>query len=227
MRKVILVIVGFSLALMFISCSNKDLQNQHSGFLKSYDDMQENDSVDGAKIYISPDVDFTKYENIYIEPVQVVSRISKEDLTLSQTILFEKITSYLTQRYKDTMLEGTSYRLVNDKTLPNTLVFEAAISAVVVSYDDMSWYQFTPVTLGVTAVARSTYVNGSVRILGEARLVDASDSRVLLRAIRLEKGQEVKTDADELVFSDVKPSLDIWLKKTNENIIKLKKGLVK
>ena len=82
MRKMISVIVGFSLALMFISCSNKDLQNQHSGFLKSYDDMQENDSVDGAEIYISPDVDFTKYENIYIEPVQVVSRISKEDLTL-------------------------------------------------------------------------------------------------------------------------------------------------
>ena len=91
----------------------------------------------------------------------------------------------------------------------------------------MQWYQFSPITLGLTALARATYIDAAVRILGEGRFVDAKTGKVLLRTMTLQKAEEVGTDADKLIFKDVKPALDVWLKSTDKNIIKLRKGIVK
>lgn len=214
-------------ALLFSGCANKDMLAKHSGFLKSYDGIKENDKLEGTRVYIKPDADFTKYENIYIDDVEVVSGISEKELTSQQKKLFEQITKYLTEGYKKVIADSVSYKLVEDKNTPKTLVFSGGISAVEVHFDDMQWYQFTPVTLGMTIAARATYVDGSVRILGEARIVDASTGKVLLRAMRLQKGEEISSDADALIFEDVKPALDAWLKITVKNIAKLRNGVVK
>ena len=112
--------------------------------------------------------------------------------------------------------------LQRKKDTPKTLVFEGAVSAVEVHFDDMQWYQFTPITLGLTGIARATYVDGAVRILGEGRFYDGTTGKLLLSAMTLQKGQEVSTDADKLVFADVKPALDVWLKRTNKNLAKLR-----
>jgi len=213
--------------ILMSGCANRGMQGKHSGFLKSYDHLEDNDELEGTKVYITPGSDFTKYENIYIPRVKVISAIPDSELTAEQKILFDKISEYLTQGYKKSLKEGTGYRLVEDKTIPKTLSFEVAVSAVEVHYDDMQWYQFTPITLGLTAVARATYVDGAVRILGEGRIVDLSNGKVLLRGMRLQKGQEVTTDGNKLLFKDVKPGLDVWLKKTNMNLAKLRKGIIK
>ena len=216
-----------SAAIMFTGCANRDMQAKNSGFLNNYDELEENDKLEGTRVRITPGADFTKYENIYIEPVKILSAIPEKDWTPEQKILFEKISDYLTTGYKTALRNGTGYRLVEKRDIPNTLVFEGAISAVEVHYDDMEWYQFTPITLGITGIARATYVDGAVRILGEGRMVDAKTGTILLRAMTLQKGKEVGTDADKLVFNDLKPALDTWLKRTNKNLEKLRKGVVK
>jgi len=213
--------------LLFTGCANRNMQAKNSGFLKSYDNLEENDKLDGTRVMVTPGSDFTKYENIYVADVQVKSSIPESEWTPEQKILFEKITAYLTNGYKNMLRDGTGYRLVEDKNTPNTIVFEAAISAVEVHFDDMQWYQFTPITLGLTVAARATYVDGAVRILGEARISDAATGKVLLRGMRLQKGEEISTDADKLVFKDLKPSLDKWLKITEGNLVKLRKGVIK
>ena len=216
-----------STAILLTGCANRDMQTRHSGFLNNYDDLKENDNLEGTRVKVEPGADFTKYENIYIAPVEIISAISKDKLTTEQKILFEKISDYLTKGYKTALKNGTGYRLVEKKDIPNTLVFEAAISAVEVHYDDIQWYQFTPITLGITGIARATYIDGAVRILGEGRFYDAKTGDLLLSAMTLQKGQEVSTDANKLVFNDVKPALDVWLKRTNENLEKLRKGVIK
>ena len=228
MIKSIISASAIALALLFSGCANRDLQGTHSGFLTKYDNLEENDKLEGdTRVFITPGSDFTKYENIYVAPVQIISAIPESEWTPEQKILFEKISTYLTTGYKDALRDGTGYRLTEDKKSPKTIVFEGAISAVAVNHDDMEWYQFTPITLGLTVAARVTYVNGAVRILGEGRMTDASTGKVLLRAMTLQKGKEVKTAADRLVFNDVKPALDAWLKRTNKNLLKLRKGIVK
>ena len=216
-----------SAAIMFTGCANRDMQAKNSGFLNNYDGLEENDKLEGTRVKIEPGADFTKYENIYIEPVKIISAIPEKEWTPEQKILFEKISEYLTNGYKTALKNGTGYRLVDKKDTPKTVIFEAAISAVEVHFDDMQWYQFTPITLGLTAVARATYVDGAVRILGEGNFYDAKTGKLLLSGMSLQKGEEVSTDADKLVFADLKPALDVWLKRTNKNIEKLRKGVLK
>lgn len=213
--------------LLTTGCANRDMQAKHSGFLKNYEHLKENDKLEGTRAQIMPGADFTKYENIYIEPTKIISQIPENEWTPEQKILFEKISEYLTNGYKETMKNSTGYRLVEDKNTPKTIIFESAISAVEVHFDDMEWYQFTPVSLGLTAIARATYVDAAVRILGEGRLIDASNNKLLMRAMTLQKADEVSTEADKLVFNDVKPALDTWIKRANENVIKMRKGIIK
>jgi hypothetical protein len=226
MKKISISLLSVML-LLFSACANKQMSEKHSGFLKNYDDLEENDKLEGARVRIMPGADFTKYENIYVEPIKIVTAIPESEWTNSQKILYEKMSNYLTEGYKREFSHGTTYRVVEDKNQPKTLIFEGAISAVEVHYDDMQWYQFTPITLGITMAARATYIDGAVRILGEGRLVDASNQKVLMRAVRLQKAHQVKVTADRLVFADVKDSLDEWIKMTGKNIQKLRKGLVK
>jgi len=227
MIKVILSTVVLTGALLMTGCANRSMQDRDSGFFKKNEELKAHEQLDGTKVLVTPGVDFTKYENIYVEDVIVNTAIPEEEWTPEQKILYEKITDYLTQGYKDALRNGTAYRLVEDKSAPKTIVFEVAISAVEVHFDDMQWYQFTPITLAMTAAARATYVDGAVRILGQARFTDAQTGKVLLKAMRLQKGEEVKTEADRLVFKDLKPGLDAWLKTTEENLVKLRKGLIK
>ena len=227
MTKAIVSATVIAATLLMSGCANRGMQDQNSGFLKNYDGLEENDKLNGTKVLVTPGTDFTKYENIYVEDVQIKSAIPKDKWTPEQKVLFEKISTYLTNGYKDALRDGTGYRLVEDKKTPKTIIFEGAISAVEVHFDDMEWYQFTPITLGMTLAARATYVDGAVRILGEARMTDAETGKVLLRAMRLQKGEEVKSDADKLVFKDLKPGLDKWLKQTEANLVKLRKGLIK
>jgi hypothetical protein len=225
-RKFIVFCTIVSMALLFGGCANRNMQNQHSGFLKDYEGLDDHPKFDGAMVRIMPDADFTKYQNIIVAPVQIISNIPESEVTPSQKKLFGQISTYLTKGYIQNFKQNGSYNVV-DVPGPDTMKFEVAISAVEVHFDDMKWYQFTPVTLGLTVVARATYIDQAVRILGEARLSDSESGKVLLRAMSLQEGEEVGTEADQLLFADVKPALDVWLKRSTKRLNEMKKGLIK
>lgn len=225
--KLLLGLTLMGIVFLTTGCSSRDVQAKNSGFLRSYDGFEEHDKLEGTRVRIMTDSDFSVYENIYIEPTIIITKIPKKDWTEEQIILFKKMTEYLNNGYKESIKKGTTYRLVEDKDTPNTLVFESAISAVEVHFDDMQWYQFTPIELGMTAIARAAYLDGAVRILGEAKFIDGKTGTILLSAMRLQKEQEVGTDANKLVFSDVKPALDTWIKVSESNLVKLRKEIHK
>ena len=213
-------------ALLMSGCANKDLQEKNSGFLKSYEGLDEHEKYEGSMIRIMPGADFTQYENIMVSPVQIVSGIPENEQTPAQKKLFKEVSEYLTNGYKEEIKKNGVYNLVETEG-PKTIKYEVGISAVEVHFDDMQWYQFSPISLGLTVAARSTYVDKAVRILGEGRLVDTETGKVLMRAMSLQKGEEVGTDADQLVFKDVKPALDAWLKRSTKNLADMRKGLIK
>lgn len=206
-------------------CANKSIENKHSGFLKSYDGLK--DDTEGRRIQVMPDADFTKYKNIYVAPVQILSGITEGAKTPSQKKLFTEMSDYLTKGLKKDTEENGLLVLTENKKAPQTIVFESAISAVVVNFDDMSWYQFTPITMAATAAARASYADKTVRILGEARYSDGETGAVLMRVMNLQKGQEVGsgTETGELVFADVKPALDAFLKQFSKNFNSVRKEL--
>jgi len=225
-RKLITLCALFSMALIIGGCANRGMKNQHSGFLQDYEGLDDNPQFEGAMVRVMPGADFSKYENIIVAPVKVISNIPEADITPAQQKLFDQIAQYLTEGYVKNFRHNGTYNVV-DVAGPDTMKFEVAISAVEVHFDDMQWYQFTPVTLGLTVAARTTYVDQSVRILGEARITDSESGKVLIRGMSLQEGEEVGTKADQLVFDDVKPALDTWLKRSNKTLVKMKQGLIK
>ena len=62
------------LLLLMSGCANKDMQAKNSGFLSNYKGLEEHDKLEGTRIHIAPGADFTKYENIYIEDVQICNQ---------------------------------------------------------------------------------------------------------------------------------------------------------
>lgn len=228
MKTQIVIVYMAAIALFIVTgCSNKSMEETHSGFLKSYEGLEaDTKNTEGRRIQIMPDVDFTKYKNIYVAPVKILSGIVDGDQTPTQKKLFKEMSDYLTEGIRNDTKTNGAYVLVEDKNTPQTLLFESAISAVAVNFDDMEWYQFTPITMAATAAARASYVDKTVRILGEARVSDAKTGSVLMRVVNLQEGKDVssKTGADELVFADVKPALDVWLKQYSKNLAKMRKG---
>jgi len=225
-RKLTVLCAIVSMALLLGGCANRGMEKQNSGFLKDYEELDEHPRFEGAMVRVMPGADFSRYQNIIVAPVQVISNIPESEITPAQSKLFGQISTYLTEGYIKNFKQNGSYNVV-DVAGPNTMNFEVAISAVEVHFDDMKWYQFTPITLGITAVARATYVDKAVRILGEARITDTESGKVLIRAMSLQEGEEVGTDADQLVFADVKPALDVWLKRSTKRLTEMKKGLIK
>lgn len=218
------IILGVTL---FISgCANKDMQAKESGFFKNYDKLEKQKNMSIAKAYISPDADFSKYRYIYVAPVKIISAIPKDEQTYKQKLLFTKMEDYITNRYKEVIKDGTNYTLVDTPSKENTLVFESAISAVEVHYDDLSGMDVMPMMFVVKMIKRSGS-DANVRILGESRLSDGSTKEVLVNMIELHKGEKVNVEADEIGFKDVKIALDDWMINTKNNLVRLRKGIVK
>ena len=208
-------------AILMSGCANKEMEEQQSGFLKSYEGLEEDKKYEGTLTRVMPGADFNKYQNIMVSPIQVLSGISEDAKTPHQKKLIQDMSNYLTEGYKEAFRTETAFNVV-ETAGPGTLKFEGAISAVEVHHDDLQWYQFIPISLAVTGVARATFVDGKARILGEGRLSDSQTGDVLMRVVSLQKGQPVTTDKDHLEFKDVQPGLDAWLGRLKTRIADLK-----
>ena len=220
-------VVLLGTTLLISGCSSKDVQVDNSNFLNSKKGFVESGKLEGTKTYISQEADFSAYDNIYVAPIKVLSAIPEDELTPNQKQLKQQMSEYLTQHYKDLLAQDTSYTLVADKNTPKTLVYEGSVSSVEVEFDDLSGMNFMPMMFVGTMVARATFKDGNIRILGEGRIKDAQTNEVLIQMMRLHKGKEVDANAEDLKFTDVKPTLDDWLKDSKRNLAKIRAGVLK
>lgn len=216
----------FAVVLVISGCANKDMQTRESGFLKNYDKLEKQENMSKVKAYISPTTDFSKYKNIYIKPVKIITGIPKDEQTYKQKLMFMKMQNYLTKNYKKIIKDGTNFNIVDIKNTPDTVVFEAAISAVEVHADDLSGMDFMPMMLIVKMIGRPAS-DENIRILSESKLSDASNNDTLVQMLALHKGKKVKVDADELEFKDVQPTLYDLMINNKNNIVRLRRGIVK
>ncbi len=216
-----------SLVLM-TGCVSKTVAPTNSGFFKSYEGLDgDNGKFEKSLIDISSDAEFSQYENIYVAPIKVISGVSPSQITPEQKKLYQEIADYVREGYKKEIHDNGIYTLVEDEKKEKTVSLEIALSAVEVHFDDITWYQLSPIELGLTGRSIATYLDGSVRILGESRLVDASNKKVLLRTLTLQKGEEVNVEESVLSFKDIKPAIDAWLKRSTKNLALIRKDVIK
>jgi len=224
--KILFSSVIVAATLLVSGCANKSMQTKESGFLNNYDNLEKQENLSKAKAYISPSADFSKYKNIYVAPIKIMSNIPKDEQTYKQKLLFTQMQDYLTSHYKQVIKDGTNYTLVNSPNYPDTVKFEASISAVEVHHDDLGGMDVMPMMFIVKMIKQSG-TDANVRILGESKLSDSATDKVLVNMLELHKGNKVNVDADELEFKDVQATLDDWMINTKNNLVRLRKGIVK
>lgn len=186
--------------MIFMSgCFSRTVQPKNSGFFKNYKELE-----------ITKKIDAYKYDEIMVTPAVVISTIAEQKQTQEQKKLYKEISDYVTAGYKKILNSNNMYKLV-EKVSDHTMRFESAVSAVEVHFNDEKWNNNTPVALGVDVVSFNSYMDESVRILGEGRLVDSWSGEVLGRTMEIQKDNIITLKGDSLEFADVKEALDRWL----------------
>lgn len=221
----IMMSLAMTSILVFSGCANKAMKDEaaKSGFLGNYSDLKEDKKYPGAAAWVSPNADFKKYNSIVVMPVQVNHGIGEKELTPVQKQLFQEMSDYLTRGLVQQIQASGRFEVVSVAS-PSTMQLEVRVGAVSVNHDDMKFYQFIPVALVATGIARVTNISkASVRILGEGRLSDSGTNEALIRSMGLQKGQEISSSGQELVFADVKPALDHFLNNSAKRLVEISK----
>jgi len=206
----LLISVIFGVMFLMNGCASRDIQAKNSGFFKDYKEFKNSYNPDGSMLHTSPKADMSKYKNILVTPVKVISAIEESKQTDSQKKLYKQISDYLTAEYKKEIEETTKYKLTQTKA-SDTLKLESAISTVEVHFDDKKWNQFSPISMGITVVSYNSYLDEDVRLLYEKRLVDSISGEVLERSMNIVKDKKIVIENDYLDFKDLKPSLESLL----------------
>lgn len=202
--------VGIVISIVFLvsGCSSRTLQVKNSGFFEDYTNL---DSSESNK------ADLSKYKNIIVAPVLVISSIPDDKQTPLQKKLYKEISEYLTAAYKKEIENSEKFKLTETKSA-DTLKLESAVSAVEVHFDDNKWDNFTPITMGLNVVSYNAYMDEDVRILGESRLVDSQNKEVLRSSRKIQNSERIIVKNNSLDFSGVKKALDGWVEQLREDL---------
>lgn len=193
--------------LMNGCASKQERPASNTGFFKDYKSIQTQEKPV-----------LKEYTKINLSPIIVISGIDVIQQSALQKKVYKEISTYLNTEYKK-IISDAGYTLTDEKT-KNTLVLESAISTVEVYLDDKEWNQLLPITMGIDVVSFNAYMNESVRLLGEMRLVDASSGKVISRNLSIVTEEKILILGDEIAFRDVKVGLDAWLQQVKENLKK-------
>lgn len=204
-KKILLLTISFLFILN--GCSNRGMTSKQSGFLDDYESLQPSPYEKGALMYISPGAKVASYENVIIEPVRII--VNNEEIK-ADTGLLKEMSDYLTNRARKAIEINDKFELV-EQVKENTLRVEIALTAVIVTHDDIQVYQFIPVALVLTGAARATsIINEKARVLAEMKVTDVTTNESLIRVIDLQKGKRVDIRRQEVTFELVKPVVDTW-----------------
>lgn len=189
-------------------CSGKSTYAKNSGFFKDYTQFKSENGYSASGNVQKAEL--SKYKNILIAPVKVISAIALEQQTDLQKKFYKEISDYLNDGYKKEIQKSSKYKVV-DKKGADTLIFESAVSAVEVHFDDKKWNQFSPITMDITVTSYNPYMDENVRVLGEKRIIDSATDEVLIESMDIIKDKKIILSGDTLEFEAIKPALDAWI----------------
>ncbi|MBE0513892.1 DUF3313 family protein [Sulfurimonas sp.] len=198
-------------AFLINGCAGKSVAAKNSGFFNDYTQLKSSDGLSATKSF--KEYEISKHKTVLISPAQVIATIPEAQQSDPQTMLYKKISEYVTEGYKSEIQKNSNFKVVDMKE-QDTIVLESAISAVEVHFDDKKWNQFSPIAMDVTVTSYNSYADGNVRILGEKRIVDATTGESMFESMEIIKDEKIILDDETLKFENIKPALDKWIELT-------------
>lgn len=183
--------------IVFSGCASKMEAPQNSGFFENYKEFKNDSNV------LENPAKLSRYKKVYVEDVVVLPAIANGEQTNEQKNLYIEISKYATARLK----EALKFKNTDTKS-KDTVILSSALSASEVHFDDNSWNQYSPLSLGITVVSLNAYLEDSARLVGEYRL----DGDVTLAKSRnLIKDPSISLNGDFLTLEDLKKPIDAWV----------------
>lgn len=202
-----------SASLLITGCVSKTAsQENYSGFLKDYSQLEKVTLADGATAmrWISPDLKPGSYNKIFIDPV-IVYPEPKNTATVDAKLV-KDAASYLESSLAKELTKA-GIEVTTDPSSANTLRLHAAITTVDTVPEGMQVYEILPIAAVISGVSAAT--GGRDRVVTaylEAEITDLQTGAVLSRSVK--KGVSDKTVANDKTKAGMdllKPTLDNWV----------------
>ena len=208
---------SFLLGAMLVMVTIAPVLAQDTGFLKDYSQLEMRKDAKGVerKIWINPKLRPQNYQKIIIEPITFFPAPSPTEQVSMGAL--DEIRAYIDSGVRKAV-EASMPVVSTDG--PGVIRFRWAITASSVD-KSLKAYQLIPFALIVTAAKRGTGIETyDVKLMVEGEWVDSVSGEVLIRAVRVAKGVEVKGDTP-LTLKVVQPQLDSWMAAIKEDVARL------
>ena len=208
---------SFLLGAMLVMATIAPVLAQDAGFLKDYSQLEMRKDAKGVerKIWINPKLRPQNYQKIIIEPITFFPAPSPTEQVSMGAL--DEIRAYIDSGVRKAV--AASLPVVSEDG-PGVIRFRWGITAASVE-KSLKVYQLIPLALIVTAAKRGTGIETyNVKLMVEGEWVDSVSGEVLMRAVRVGKGVEVKGDAP-LTLKVAQPQLDSWMAAIKEDVARL------
>lgn len=220
-RTIFSEVAALAAATVFIAgcASTGPAQEEHSGFLKDYSNLQETKDPNGETIlkYVNPRLNPTNFSAVIVDPVTFYPQSEPTD-QISQTTL-DQIRSYGSTCLRQAI---NSRVQVVDKPGPGVVRLQVAITGVASHAEGIKPYQVVPMafvaTMAINTVAGAPQ---NAKLLVEALATDSVSNEVLSKVVRSRTGerlQRVASNMPVITLESVKPIMDEWCDATAKTV---------
>ncbi|MBK5401013.1 MULTISPECIES: DUF3313 domain-containing protein [Pseudomonas] len=205
--------VGAAMAgLLLGGCTSKVTEKeQYSGYLSSYNNLQEVTTPSGgtAMRWVSPSWNPNAYDTVAFNKLELYPAPKPTEQVNQQTL--SDIQNYMTSKAKSTL--GQKYRVVSSAgSAPKgskTLIMRAAITGVSTSNEGMKWYEVVPIAAVVGATQAATgHRDQDTNLFIEAEFIDAKTNQTVAKAVRKVFGTQLSNESQKVTAKDFKAAID-------------------
>lgn len=193
------------------SCTNiKPVDQQFSGFLDDYSDLQPVDMPDGSKAmrWYAPTARDGEYTKVIVNPIEFYPRPQPSEQVSRQRLV--ELSNYMTRTLRDEL--SKDYEIVSDSGL-NTFSLRFAITGVETPIEGLKAYNAIPVSMVVAGVSTATGERDHVPVLYiEAQATDSTSGMVLAKGVRQGVGHKLQNDREKLEIEHLKELVMGWSK---------------
>lgn len=210
MSKKVFAGVVFSSLLLAGCVSKVTEQDQYSGFLPSYDGLQEVTTPSGAKVmrWMAPGFTPGAYNTVVFKKLELFPAPQPTERVNLQTL--QDLQSYASLSARNTLSQ--KFLVVPDLNAApagsRTLIMNVAITGVSASNEGMKWYEVVPVAAVVGGVSALTgHRDQNTELYLEADLIDAKSGLPVLKVVRKVFGDVLKNDSQPVTANDFKAAI--------------------
>ena len=207
------LLIGAALTGLLLSgCTSKVTEKtQYSGFLSSYDNLQEVQTPSGgtAMRWVSPSWNPNAYDTVAFNKLELYPTPKPNERVNQQTL--SDIQNYMTTKAKGTL--GQKYRVVTTPASApkgsKLLIMRAAITGVNAENEGMKWYEIVPIAAVVGGVSAATgHRDQDTTLFIEAEFIDAKSNQTVGRVVRKVFGSTLENDSQKITAKDFKAAID-------------------